>query len=84
MNTMFDTLQDLLDRLGGVPASRVLIWPAPGKATVADVIRHIDGGYAVGDTLVTRVLPGVTLSLAKLFEKLGPPEGRKPPKSGKK
>ncbi len=44
MNTMFDTLQDLLDRLGGVPASRVLIWPAPGKATVADVIRHIDGG----------------------------------------
>ncbi len=39
-----DTLQDLLDRLGGVPASRVLMRPAPGRATVADVIRNIDGG----------------------------------------
>jgi Uma2 family endonuclease len=32
------TLADLLDRLGGVSAERVRYYPAPGTATVADVI----------------------------------------------
>jgi glycerate kinase len=32
------TLGDLLDRLGGIPADRVRLYPLPGTATVADVI----------------------------------------------
>jgi Uma2 family endonuclease len=32
------TLADLLDRLGGVPPERILMHPAPGTATVADLI----------------------------------------------
>ena len=32
------TLDDLLKRLGGVPADRVRYYPLPGTATVADVI----------------------------------------------
>ncbi len=38
-----DTAQDLLDRLGGIPARRVFLDPRPGTATIRDVIRHIDG-----------------------------------------
>jgi Uma2 family endonuclease len=37
--TDFDTVQDLLDSLDGIPPSRVLLNPAPGTATEADVIR---------------------------------------------
>jgi len=33
------TLADLLEHLGGIPASRVLLHPTPGSATEADVIR---------------------------------------------
>jgi Uma2 family endonuclease len=33
------TLADLLERLGGVPLSRIRFQPPPGTATVADVIR---------------------------------------------
>ncbi|WP_165250839.1 Uma2 family endonuclease [Paludisphaera soli] len=33
------TFQDVIDRLGGVPASRILLRPAPGEATEADAIR---------------------------------------------
>jgi Uma2 family endonuclease len=32
------TLQDLVDRLGGIPLSRILARPAPGLATEADLI----------------------------------------------
>jgi len=39
----FDNIQDLLDSLGGIPASRVLFDPPPGTATVKDVIRYVDG-----------------------------------------
>jgi Uma2 family endonuclease len=37
--TDFDTVQDLLDSLDGIPASRVLLNPTPGTATEADAIR---------------------------------------------
>jgi len=37
--TEIDTVQDLLDSLGGIPASRVLLKPFPGTATEADAIR---------------------------------------------
>ena len=40
--------------------------------------------YGEADTLISTALPGFALSLAKLFEKLGPPEARKPRKGGKK
>jgi Uma2 family endonuclease len=33
------TLQDLVDRLGGIPLSRILARPAPGTATESDLIR---------------------------------------------
>jgi Uma2 family endonuclease len=36
------TLADLLERLGGVPLSRIRFQPPPGTATVADVIRIAD------------------------------------------
>lgn len=39
----FDNLQQLVDSLGGIPASRILFDPPPGTATVRDVIRHVDG-----------------------------------------
>ncbi len=39
----FDNMQQLLDSLGGIPASRVLSDPPPGTATVRDVIRYVDG-----------------------------------------
>ena len=32
------TLQDLVDRLGGIPLSRILARPAPGTATEADLL----------------------------------------------
>lgn len=38
VTTEFITAQDLLDSLGGIPASRVLLKPAPGTATEADLI----------------------------------------------
>ncbi len=36
------TAADLLEQLGGVPAERVLVRPAPGTATEKDVIRLRD------------------------------------------
>ena len=35
--TSTESLGDLLQRLGGISPDRVRLWPAPGKATVADV-----------------------------------------------
>jgi Uma2 family endonuclease len=37
------TLADLMDRLGHVPLERVLMDPAPGRATMQDAIRLMDG-----------------------------------------
>ena len=34
------TLQDLVDRLGGIPLSRILAKPAPGSATEADLLQE--------------------------------------------
>src|SRR5262249_13802360 len=40
MSSVFevDTVADLIERLGGIPASRILLHPAPGTATEKDVI----------------------------------------------
>ena len=37
------TVGDLLDRLGGIPARRVLMHPTPGTATEADLLKVLDG-----------------------------------------
>lgn len=34
-----ETMADVIDRLGGIPAERILMRPAPGTATEADVVR---------------------------------------------
>lgn len=37
-----DTLADLLESLGGIPARRVLWQPVPGAATERDLLRYLD------------------------------------------
>ena len=37
-----DTVADLLERLGGIPARRVLLTPTPGTATEADVLAALE------------------------------------------
>ena len=37
-SAMGDTMAELLDQLGGMPAYRVLLQPTPGTATEQDVI----------------------------------------------
>ncbi len=37
------TMDELLESLGGISPKRVLLSPAPGTATVKDVIRYLDG-----------------------------------------
>ncbi len=39
----FDTIDELLENLGGISPKRVLLNPWPGTATIKDVIRHVDG-----------------------------------------
>src|SRR4051794_29469890 len=39
----FDTLADVLESLGRIPASRVLLKPVPGTATEDDVIALLEG-----------------------------------------
>ena len=43
----FDNLQQLVDSLGGIPASRVLVDPPIGRATVKDLLalQRKDGGW---------------------------------------
>lgn len=38
-----DTIQELLENLGGISPKRVLLKPWPGTATIREVIRHVDG-----------------------------------------
>ncbi len=33
-----ENAQELVDRLGGIPLERILVWPPPGTATEADVL----------------------------------------------
>jgi Uma2 family endonuclease len=39
-----DNLAELLDRIGDVPTERIGMDPPPGKATEADVLRHLEAG----------------------------------------
>ena len=41
--TESETVADLIDRLGGIPAHRIRLKPTPGTATEEDVIRWLDG-----------------------------------------
>ena len=41
--TETETVADLIERLGGIPANRIRMKPAPGTATEEDVIRWLDG-----------------------------------------
>jgi Uma2 family endonuclease len=41
--TTFDTIDELLENLGGISPKRVLLKPWPGTATIKDVIRYVDG-----------------------------------------
>jgi Uma2 family endonuclease len=72
------TAQDLLDSLGGIPASRVLLNPAPGTATEADAIRVnesrrcicelIDGVLVdKGSGLIDSILSVMMISLLHRF-----------------
>jgi Uma2 family endonuclease len=38
-----DTVGDLIERLGGIPANRILLKPAPGAATESDLVALLDG-----------------------------------------
>ena len=42
MTAPFATFADVIAGLGDVPLWRVAAWPAPGTATEADVIRHVE------------------------------------------
>ncbi|MGP0067757.1 MAG: Uma2 family endonuclease [Isosphaeraceae bacterium] len=72
------TLQDLIDRLGKIPLSRVLMDPSPGHATEADLIeaeRRYDRLYELVDgTLVEKgmgfqesILAGVLIQFLRQF-----------------
>ena len=41
-NASIDTIGQLLEQLGDIPPSRVLLKPTPGKATEADLLRTIE------------------------------------------
>src|SRR2546422_9004603 len=40
---VIETLRDLVDRLGDIPPERIRMQPAPGTATEADVLFHLEG-----------------------------------------
>ena len=72
------TLQDLVDRLGGIPLSRILARPAPGLATEADLLQENGGNRRlcelVDGTLVEKgmglresLLAGVILTMLREF-----------------
>lgn len=67
-----DNFQELLDRLGGIPARRVLFDPPPGMARIRDVIRHVDGDHKrlvelVDGTLVEKAMSAEASFLAILI-----------------
>src|SRR4051812_34067883 len=67
------TLQDLVDRLGGIPLSRILATPAPGTATLQDLIaaKHCElvDGVLVEKAMGLResLLAGALISLLRAF-----------------
>ncbi|MEO6811946.1 MAG: Uma2 family endonuclease [Isosphaeraceae bacterium] len=78
LTTHTPTLADLLDQLGDVPPSRVLMRPAPGQATEADVLTVNDregrlcelvDGVLVEKAMGFResILAGLILSLLRAF-----------------
>ncbi len=55
------TLDDLVERLGGIPLSRILVEPAPGTATEADVLeaeRRYDRLYELVDGVLVEKAMG--------------------------
>ena len=50
------TVADLVHELGDIPANRILLHPAPGTATEADLLRAIDGDNKVLCELVNGTL----------------------------
>ena len=52
----------LIDRLGGIPANRVRMWPVPGTATKADAI-HSETWYGAACELVDGTLVEKTMGL---------------------
>lgn len=61
----FDTLDDLLESLGGISPRRVLFKPIPGTATIKDVIRHVDGDKKRLVELVDGTLVEKTMGFAE-------------------
>ena len=55
-----DTIGQLLEQLGDIPASRVMLKPTPGKATEADLLRMVERAdrlcELVDGTLVEKVM----------------------------
>ncbi|HEX3148420.1 MAG TPA: Uma2 family endonuclease [Gemmataceae bacterium] len=72
------TLADVLDGLGGIPAERILMRPAPGMAKASDVVAALDGRRMLRYELVDGVLVELPIGLlesfpaAYLIEILGP------------
>jgi len=73
-----ETLEDLVERLGGIPLSRILARPAPGLATEEDLLRENAGkrrlcelvdGILVEKAMGLResLLAGVILSMLRQF-----------------
>src|SRR5256885_666916 len=50
------TVADLVHELGDIPANRILLQPAPGTATEADLLRALDGANKVLCELVNGTL----------------------------
>ena len=60
------TLDDLVERLGGIPLSRILVDPAPGTATEADVLeaeRRYNRLYELVDGVLVEKAMGFSESL---------------------
>jgi Uma2 family endonuclease len=55
-----ETVADLIDRLGGIPAERIRMRPAPGTATEDDLIRRL---YAI-DGWISELVDGVLIDKA--------------------
>lgn len=50
------TVADLVQRLGGIPGERILLTPAPGTATEADLLRLLERPYKIICELIDGVL----------------------------
>jgi Uma2 family endonuclease len=64
------SLDDLVDRLGGIPLSRILVEPAPGTATFADVLeaeRRYKRLYELVDGVLVEKVMGYRESLFAIF-----------------